>query len=136
MSTQWSTIIKQLMAERNMSERQLCIRAGIWRNSLRTFLHGDGRTTIDRLDRILAALDYQLAAISYDEGERTCRRSDQEFAAAEKSWNPVRDAVAKQYGTETARRATIKTARRLVDAVTTANGTKSEKPISPSIGHA
>jgi transcriptional regulator with XRE-family HTH domain len=134
--SQWPTIVKQLMAERNMSERQLCIRAGVWRNSLRSFLHGDGRITVGLLDRVLAAFGYQLAAISYAEGERTCRRSDQEFVGAEKSWNRVRDAVAKQYGTETARRATIKTARRLVNADTTANGTKSDKPISPSIADA
>lgn len=132
----WLTIIKQLMAERKMSERQLCILSGVWRNTLRRFLNGKTEGNMDFLDRVLAALGYQLAAISYDEGNRTCRRSDQEFVDAVKSWNPVRDAVAKQYGTETARRATIKTARRLVDAVTTANGTKSDKPTSPSTGHA
>jgi transcriptional regulator with XRE-family HTH domain len=134
--SQWPTIVKQLMAERNMSERQLCIRAGVWRGSLRSFLHGEGRITIGLLDRVLAALGYQLAAISYAEGERTCRRSDQEFADAEKSWNRVRAAVAKQYETENARHATIKTARRLVNAVTAANGTKNAKPTSPSTGNA
>jgi transcriptional regulator with XRE-family HTH domain len=134
--SQWPIIVKQLMAEQKISERQLCIRSGVWRNSLRTFLHVDGRTTIDRLERILFALDCELVAISHPDGDRTCQRSDQEFADAVKSWRPVRDAVAKNYVTENARRATTQRARRLVNAVTTANGNKPAKPSSPSIGDA
>ena len=94
----WLTIIKQLMAERKMSERQLCILSGVWRNTLRRFLNGKTEGNMDFLDRVLAALGYQLAAISYDEGNRTCRRSDQEFVDAVKSWNPVRDAVPSNTG--------------------------------------
>lgn len=73
-ATNWPKIVRDLMAERKMSERKLCATLNINRNSFRYFLH-DGRdcVRVSQLEAILWKLGYELDCIRIDGKElRKC----------------------------------------------------------------
>ncbi len=60
----WRNLIRELMAERGMSLRQLDRLTGVDRKTLSVFIRGRTTTmTVDRLETLLAVFGYELDAI-------------------------------------------------------------------------
>jgi transcriptional regulator with XRE-family HTH domain len=59
----WRSLIRELMAERGVSMRQLGRVTGISRKTIARFLNGETRLSMDRLETVLATFGYVLAAV-------------------------------------------------------------------------
>lgn len=58
----WRSLIRDLMAERRMSARELHRLTGVDRKAMSRFLHGRTSITVDKLETILALFGMELDA--------------------------------------------------------------------------
>lgn len=54
--TDWPAVVRQLMVEQRVSERALAIRSGVYRSTLRKFLHGEANLKMHQFEWMLHAL--------------------------------------------------------------------------------
>lgn len=129
--SEWVQIIRDLMREQRLSQRGLCLRARVNRNSFRRFLKGTSTPTIDFLDAVFSTLGYELDALP-SKGP-ACQSAPQACAAAAASSDPASDAATCWNTTESGKPGSTKPGHQPANVGTTQNGSARAKPSSQQI---
>jgi transcriptional regulator with XRE-family HTH domain len=157
----WPTIIKGLMDEHDISEREMARRAGVYRSTLRRFLHGNAGIYVTQLESILkvfgSTLSHEPTGAPHREkfakkGKRVvriipyrCGRLDEEKppcpsrlpeSVAARSSLTGNAAHVRSPQHARAKPASTSSDRPHANAATTASGTKRAPHTSPRTGHA
>lgn len=69
--TDWGQLLVEVQAERGISTRQLSIRSGVARSTIKRFKHGGLPIRIDTFERLVAVLGYELDLLEMTPEERT-----------------------------------------------------------------
>lgn len=68
--TKWGQIVRDLMAEKRMSQRQLSDVSGVSRSKLKRFFRGENQLRMDVLERVLHTLGYEVEIFKLDVRKR------------------------------------------------------------------